>query len=497
MKIVILGGVAAGAKAAAKSRRLLPDAKIDLYTDDTHISYSACGLPYFIEGNFEDYKQLLVRSPEEFEKTNVHIHLKSRAVKIIPESKKVLIQDLESQNAYLVEYDKLIIAIGASPIIPKIKNVNLPNIFTLRKLEDGIAIKDKVLNSKHGTIIGGGYIGIELLEALVKQNLKVTLIEYSPNIMPMFDEDIAIQILKQINSINNNRFEILTSELVTEFSGDINGVKSVRTGTGKEFNTDFVILCTGVKPNVEIAKTELHDIKENLKVKQAGWALFKANKNVRRAVFLGVLLQFMQQLTGFNIIMYYSPKILSIAGFSSTEEQMIGTVVNGLVFVLATFIAVGTVDKSGRKPALKRCFAIMAVSLFILGICFFGLESGSTASWIPYLSAGMVLLAIIGFGFGAGPVVWILCSEIQPLKSRDFGIACSTMTNWLSCTLIGATFLTLLDTLGSTMTFWLYAALNALFVYLTMRYVPETKGVTLEKIEQNLMEGKKLKDIGC
>lgn len=254
MKIVILGGVAAGAKAAAKSRRLLPDAKINLYTDDTHISYSACGLPYFIEGNFEDYKQLLVRSPEEFEKTNVHIHLKSRAVKIIPESKKVLIQDLESQNAYLVEYDKLIIAIGASPIIPKIKNVNLPNIFTLRKIEDGIAIKDKVLNSKHGTIIGGGYIGIELLEALVKQNLKVTLIEYSPNIMPMFDEDIAIQILKQINSINNNRFEILTSELVTEFSGDINGVKSVRTGTGKEFNTDFVILCTGVKPNVEIAK---------------------------------------------------------------------------------------------------------------------------------------------------------------------------------------------------------------------------------------------------
>lgn len=249
--------------------------------------------------------------------------------------------------------------------------------------------------------------------------------------------------------------------------------------------------------NVEIAKEELHDIKENLKVKQAGWELFKANKNVRRAVFLGILLQFMQQLTGFNIIMYYSPKILSIAGFSSTEEQMIGTVVNGLVFVLATFIAVGTVDKSGRKPALKRCFAIMAVSLFVLGICFFGLESGSTASWIPYLSAGMVLLAIIGFGFGAGPVVWILCSEIQPLKSRDFGIACSTMTNWLSCTLIGATFLTLLDTLGSTMTFWLYAVLNALFVYLTIRYVPETKGVTLEKIEQNLMEGKKLKDIGC
>ena len=260
---------------------------------------------------------------------------------------------------------------------------------------------------------------------------------------------------------------------------------------------DSANVLSSMHTDIEVAKTELHDIKENLKVKQAGWDLFKANKNVRRAVFLGVLLQFMQQLTGFNIIMYYSPKILSIAGFASTEEQMIGTVVNGLVFVLSTLIAVKTVDKSGRKPALKRCFIIMAISLFVLGLCFFGLEGGSTATWIPYLCAGMTVLAIIGFGFGAGPVVWILCSEIQPLKSRDFGIACSTMTNWLSCTLIGVTFLTLLDTLGSTMTFWLYAALNAFFVYLTMRYVPETKGVSLEKIEQNLMEGKKLKDIGC
>lgn len=261
--------------------------------------------------------------------------------------------------------------------------------------------------------------------------------------------------------------------------------------------TESAQVLSRMHTDIAVARQELHEIKENLKLKQAGWELFKANKNVRRAVCLGVLLQFMQQLTGFNIIMYYSPKILSIAGFSSTEEQMIGTVINGLVFVLATFISVGTVDKLGRKPALKICFAIMAVALFVLGICFSLLEGGTTNPVIPYLAAGMTVLAIIGFAMGAGPVVWILCSEIQPLKSRDFGIACSTMTNWLSCTLIGATFLTLLDTLGSSMTFWLYAFLNAVFIYLTIRYVPETKGISLEKIEQNLMEGKKLKDIGC
>lgn len=254
MKIVILGGVAAGAKAAAKARRLLPDAEIDLYTDDTHISYSSCGLPYYIEGNFEDYRLLLVVSPEEFEKKNVHVHLKNRAVKIIPEAKQVLIQDLSTQRAYLVDYDKLIIAIGARPIIPKIKNVNLPNIFTLRKIEDGIAIKEMALKSTHATIVGGGYIGIELLEAFVKQNLKVTLIEYSSCVMTTFDEDMSKLIQEQLNSINNNRFKIMTSEIVTEFSGDINGVKSVKTGTGKVFDTDFVVLCTGATPNVEIAK---------------------------------------------------------------------------------------------------------------------------------------------------------------------------------------------------------------------------------------------------
>ena len=254
MKIVILGGVAAGAKAAAKARRELPEAEINLYTDDTHISYSACGLPYYIEGNFEDYQLLLVRSPEDFEEKNVHIHLRNRAVKIIPESKQVLIQDLNTQRAFLVDYDKLIIAIGARPVIPHIKNVNLPNVFTLRKIEDGIAIKEKALKSKRATIVGAGYIGMEVLEALVRQNLFVTVIEYAPYVMTIFDEDMSKLIEEQLNSINDGRFEILTSEIVTELSGDADGVKSVRTGTGKEFETDFVVLCAGVTPNVEIVK---------------------------------------------------------------------------------------------------------------------------------------------------------------------------------------------------------------------------------------------------
>lgn len=254
MKIVILGGVAAGAKAAAKARRMLPDAQIDLYTDDTHISYSACGLPYYVEGNFEDYKLLLVRSPEDFEKTGVHIHLQNRAAKILPNSKQVLIEDLVSKKAFLVCYDKLIIAIGARPIVPPIKNVNLKNVFTIRKIEDGIAIREMAEKSQNAVIIGGGYIGIEMLEALVKQNVYVTLIEYAPTIMQTFDDDMSHLILEQLKFTCGNRFEILTSEMATEFSGDNEGVKSVRTGSGREIPVDFVVLCAGVVPNTEIAR---------------------------------------------------------------------------------------------------------------------------------------------------------------------------------------------------------------------------------------------------
>lgn len=254
MKIIILGGVAAGAKAAAKARRMLPEADINLYTDDTHISYSACGLPYYIEGNFEDYRMLLVRSPEEFEQTNVHIHLRNRAAKIMPYCKQVLIEDLDNNNAFLADYDKLIIATGARPTIPPIKNVDLKNIFTLRKIEDGIAIKEKALQSKNAVILGGGYIGMEMLEALVKQNLHVTLFEYAPYLMRHFDIDMSNLIYEQLMSISNGRFEIYTSELVTEFSGDNSGVNTVRTGCGKELETDMVIIAAGATPNVEIAR---------------------------------------------------------------------------------------------------------------------------------------------------------------------------------------------------------------------------------------------------
>jgi SP family arabinose:H+ symporter-like MFS transporter len=246
----------------------------------------------------------------------------------------------------------------------------------------------------------------------------------------------------------------------------------------------------------EKAREELNEIRESLKVKQGGWSLFKTNCNVRRAVFLGMLLQAMQQFTGMNIIMYYAPKIFEMAGFSSTHDQMIATVVVGLTFMFATFIAVFTVDKNGRKPALKIGFTVMALGTLVLGYCLMQVENGASSAGLSWLSVGMTMMCIAGYAMSAAPVVWILCSEIQPLKCRDFGVTCSTTTNWVSNMIIGATFLTLLDNVGAASTFWIYTALNLLFVGVTYWLIPETKNVTLEHIEKKLMSGEKLRNIG-
>ncbi|OKP28615.1 MULTISPECIES: sugar porter family MFS transporter [Serratia] len=248
-----------------------------------------------------------------------------------------------------------------------------------------------------------------------------------------------------------------------------------------------------LRDTTEQAKAELDEIRESLKIKQSGWALFKDNKNFRRAVYLGVLLQVMQQFTGMNVIMYYAPKIFDLAGFASTAQQMWGTVIVGLVNVLATFIAIGLVDRWGRKPTLKLGFLVMAIGMGTLGTM---MNIGMNTPAAQYFAILMLLMFIVGFAMSAGPLIWVLCSEIQPLKGRDFGITCSTAVNWIANMIVGATFLTMLNSLGSAHTFWIYAGLNLVFIFITIALIPETKNISLEHIERNLMAGKPLREIG-
>lgn len=252
MNIVIIGGVAAGAKAASKIKRLLPNSKVTVFTDDTHVSYSSCGIPYYIEGNFTDYKLLLVRSVEEFKSMGIDIYLQSKVIKILPEQRQVLVCD--NNSASLVEYDKLIVATGATPFIPD--NLNLSsynNIFTVRKIEDGLNIRDKMLSSKSAVIVGSGYIGMEILEAFVKNGLRVSVIEKNNKIMSVFDDDISNLIFERIKNEYSDNIEFYTGETITEISGENGLAESVKLSSGKEIQTDIVIFCAGVVPNVQVA----------------------------------------------------------------------------------------------------------------------------------------------------------------------------------------------------------------------------------------------------
>jgi len=242
----------------------------------------------------------------------------------------------------------------------------------------------------------------------------------------------------------------------------------------------------------QIVAREAADIEEQLQTPQRGWHLFLENKNFRRSVGLGVMLQLVQQFTGMNVVMYYAPRIFQSMGYD-TAAQMWFTAVVGLTNVLATFIAIGLVDRWGRKPILYTGFTVMAIGLGVVGtMMHLGINSHAEQT----LTVAMLLFFIVGFAMSAGPLIWTLCSEVQPLKGRDFGIGASTVTNWIANMIVGATFLSLLNGIGHAATFWLYAALNLLFLIFTWALVPETKGVTLEQIERKLMHGARLRDIG-
>lgn len=252
-KIVIIGGGAAGPKAAAKLNRLNPDFTIDLYTQENVVSYSACGLPYYIEGVIDDYKKLIVRRPEQFEKSGINIHLNQECIEIIPDNKEVIIKDVNVDHRYSVCYDILIIATGARPYIPKIENVDLKNVFVLRTIEDGIKIREAMLNSKTATIVGGGYIAIEILEAFVQNGLNVNIVDVNKHIMNVFDDEISELIQKQVIDMHCDKVTIINSDTAIKFEGDDNGyVKKVITSKGKEIDSDFVVIAAGVIPNSEL-----------------------------------------------------------------------------------------------------------------------------------------------------------------------------------------------------------------------------------------------------
>jgi NADPH-dependent 2,4-dienoyl-CoA reductase/sulfur reductase-like enzyme/rhodanese-related sulfurtransferase len=251
-KLVVIGAVAAGTKAASKAKRENPELDVKIFSKEEHISYAGCGLPYYIGNVIKEKSELVVRTPEIFKKQqDIDIFIKHEATKIDVNLKKVYVTNLDTNEQLEFEYDKLIIATGASPIKPPLDNINLKNIFTLRSVSDAFEIRDLVDAGKaqKAVIVGGGFIGLEVAENLKLRGLDVTLIELAPHILPPFDEEIAL--LAQAH-MKEKGVNIITGEKVLGFEGLNEAVIKVKSTAG-DFDTDIVILSIGVKPNAKIA----------------------------------------------------------------------------------------------------------------------------------------------------------------------------------------------------------------------------------------------------
>lgn len=252
MRIIIIGGIAAGMSAAAKLRRLDKNSEVKVYEKGSIVSFGACGLPYFIGGFFDNEKQMISRTPEKFRETGIDISVEHEVLSVDIINKKIKVKDLNTGNIFEDSYDKLMIATGASAIIPPIKNYNLENVYTLKSLEDGKFLKEKMKddNIKKVTVIGAGFIGLEVVEAAKVSGKEVSIFQLEDRILKeIFDEEITNILEEELRKHNVNLF--LNSK-VTEFKG--NGKVSKVVSDNGEIDTDLVIIATGVKPNTQFLK---------------------------------------------------------------------------------------------------------------------------------------------------------------------------------------------------------------------------------------------------
>ena len=253
MKIVIVGGVAGGATAAARIRRLDEHAEIIVFERTGFISYANCGLPYYIGDVIQHKADLTLQTPESFWKRfRITMKVQHEVVAIHPEKKSVSVRNLVTGDTFEEGYDKLLLSPGAKAVLPELPGVDSKKIFTLRTVEDTFAIKDFVTQHKprSAVMVGGGFIGVELAENLRELGLAVTIVQRPPQLLSPFDADMAAFIH---NQMRKNGIKLALGASVTGFQEDAEGI-SVMLKDGNPIHGDMVILAIGVTPESQLAQ---------------------------------------------------------------------------------------------------------------------------------------------------------------------------------------------------------------------------------------------------
>lgn len=252
MKILIIGGVAGGASAAARLRRLEEKADIILFERGEHISFANCGLPYYVGGIIESEADLLLQTPESFcGRFCVDVRVNSEVMRIDRESKKVEVKNLATGETYWERYDKLILSPGARPVKPPIPGIDLAGVFTLRNVPDASEINRYIAmnNCKRAVVVGGGNIGVEMTENLRHKGLETTLIESASHIIPALDPEIAAIVQSKMEA---HDIRLFLNSAVTSIVKSGNGL--CVTTSGGTIETDIVLLSVGVVPDSHLAK---------------------------------------------------------------------------------------------------------------------------------------------------------------------------------------------------------------------------------------------------
>jgi len=271
MKVLIIGGVATGPKAAARLRRLNPEAEITIIERGKILSYAGCGMPYYVSGDVDDCRSLsataagVLRDSVFFRNVkNVNVFDRTLARSINRKAKTIDIVNVETGEFKTIPYDKLVLATGGEPITLPIEGAGLNNVFRLWQPEDAISMREVVIakDLKAAVIIGGGLIGVEMTEALTRLGLHVTLLEMMPHILPgLFDEEVAAYLTRYVRS---QGVDILTGSRVTQILGNDEGNVTGVITSGAEIPSDIVLIAIGVRPNTKLAR------EAGLKIGKAG-----------------------------------------------------------------------------------------------------------------------------------------------------------------------------------------------------------------------------------
>ena len=243
------------------------------------------------------------------------------------------------------------------------------------------------------------------------------------------------------------------------------------------------------KDNVD---DEVEEIRKSLEKQTGDWSeLLKPI--IRPALIVGIGLAVFQQVTGINTVIYYAPTIFQFAGFKSASAAILATVGVGVINVVMTIVALLLLDRVGRRPLLLVGVAGMVISLAVLGVAFQSQQMLNVLGPVALIS---LMLYVGSFAIGLGPLFWLLISEIYPLKTRGLAMSLATVVNWGANLIVALTFLTLIQFLGRSGTFWLYAVVGVVTWIFSFFFVPETKGRSLEEIEAHWRAGKHPKELG-